>query len=206
MNNMNTIVTIMIIMPPLYPQYIGSQLPLLNPRTDARTNLLDAITCATAYFTPPHVQLQEVCVCFGGLLLRGNRAQKVDSMMYRAFASPTMPPLATLGVEVQWNRNDLLQPEGSYRPRFKLYVFILLACTACASSSHGHHPQGFQRHPHPHCSRLRSQAGLWGFGGTGRQRRCARILWCGQHARPAATGMAHISQAAAQKGVVRLPG
>lgn len=108
----------------------GSQLPLLNPRTDARTNLLDAITCATAYFTPPHIQLQEVCVCFGGLLLRGNRAQKVDSMMYRAFASPTMAPLATLGVEVQWNKGSLLQPEGTYRPRFKLYA-CFVTCSVC---------------------------------------------------------------------------
>ncbi len=104
----------------------GSQLPLLNPRTDARTNLLDAITCATAYFSPPHVNLQEVCICFGGLLLRGNRAQKVDSMVYRAFQSPTMPPLATLGVDVQWNTRGLLVPEGTYRPRFKLYVVCVL--------------------------------------------------------------------------------
>ena len=33
----------------------GSQLPLAKPRSDARQNLIDAITCATSYFSPPHV-------------------------------------------------------------------------------------------------------------------------------------------------------
>ncbi|DBA87625.1 TPA: hypothetical protein ACH3X1_004640 [Trebouxia sp. C0004] len=32
----------------------GSQLPLAKPRSDARQNLIDAITCATSYFNPPH--------------------------------------------------------------------------------------------------------------------------------------------------------
>ena len=55
----------------------GSQLPLLEPRSDARQNLIDSITCATASFTPPHVHLEEVAVCFGGNLMRGNRCRKV---------------------------------------------------------------------------------------------------------------------------------
>lgn len=32
---------------------------------------------ATSAFSPPHVELQEVAVCFGGKLMRGNRTQKV---------------------------------------------------------------------------------------------------------------------------------
>ena len=55
----------------------GSQLPLLEPRSDARQNLIDSITCATASFTPPHVHLEEVAICFGGKLMRGNHARKV---------------------------------------------------------------------------------------------------------------------------------
>ncbi len=54
----------------------GSQLPLAMPRSDARQNLIDSLTCATAFFTPPHVLLQEVAICFGGRLMRGNCAQK----------------------------------------------------------------------------------------------------------------------------------
>ncbi|KAL0051691.1 hypothetical protein WJX82_000327 [Trebouxia sp. C0006] len=98
----------------------GSQLPLAKPRSDARQNLIDAITCATAYFNPPHVQLQEVAVCFGGQLMRGNRAQKVNASNYQAFDSPTYHKLALLGVEVDWQARYLLQVEGGYRPRFGL--------------------------------------------------------------------------------------
>ncbi|GMH34131.1 hypothetical protein BSKO_01965 [Bryopsis sp. KO-2023] len=98
----------------------GSQLPLLMPRSDARQNLIDAITCATAPHTYPYVNVQEVCVCFGGKLLRGNRAQKVNSNSYGAFESSSYPNLATLGVDVDWKSRYLLRVEGVYRPRFKL--------------------------------------------------------------------------------------
>lgn len=98
----------------------GSQLPLAKPRSDARQNLIDSITCATSYFNPPHVQLQEVAVCFGGQLMRGNRAQKVDASNYQAFDSPTYHKLALLGVEVDWQQQYLLQVQGGYRPRFGL--------------------------------------------------------------------------------------
>ena len=62
----------------------GSQLPLQMPRSDARQNLIDSMTCATAYYTPPHTALQEVAVCFGGRLMRGNRTQKVRTSQLRA--------------------------------------------------------------------------------------------------------------------------
>ena len=62
----------------------GSQLPLSMPRTDARQNLVDSITCATVGFMPSlpvgeRVNLQEVAICFGGKLLRANRARKLHS-------------------------------------------------------------------------------------------------------------------------------
>eukprot|EP00873_Tetraselmis_striata_P042011 jgi/Tetstr1/462275/TSEL_007293.t1 len=98
----------------------GSQLPLLMPRSDARQNLIDSVTCATAMFTPPHISLQEVAVCFGGKLMRGNRCQKVNSSSYAAFDSPTYSYLAQLGVDVDWNESALLRNKGVYRPRFKL--------------------------------------------------------------------------------------
>lgn len=98
----------------------GSQLPLVMPRSDARQNLIDTLTCATAGFTPPHVHLNEVGVCFGGVLLRGNRSRKTNASAYQAFSSPTYPPLATLGVDVDWKTDNLLNDRGVYRPRFKL--------------------------------------------------------------------------------------
>ncbi|EFJ50143.1 hypothetical protein VOLCADRAFT_89234 [Volvox carteri f. nagariensis] len=98
----------------------GSQLPLRAPRTDARQNLLDSIQVATSAFSPPHVALQEVAVCFGGKLMRGNRTQKVNSAAYQAFDSLTYPYLATLGIDVDWNTRVLLRVEGAYKPRFEL--------------------------------------------------------------------------------------
>ncbi|KAG2443698.1 hypothetical protein HXX76_002046 [Chlamydomonas incerta] len=98
----------------------GSQLPLRAPRTDARQNLLDSIQVATSASSPPHVELQEVAVCFGGKLMRGNRTQKVNSAAYQAFDSLTYPYLATLGIDVDWNTRYLLRAEGAYKPRFKL--------------------------------------------------------------------------------------
>ncbi|EFN58347.1 hypothetical protein CHLNCDRAFT_142407 [Chlorella variabilis] len=98
----------------------GSQLPLALPRSDARQNLLDSLCCATAAFSPPHVHLQEVALCFGGRLMRGNRSQKTNSSAYQAFDSPNYPYLAQMGVDVSWNSRALLNVDTVYRPRFNL--------------------------------------------------------------------------------------
>ena len=63
------------------------------PRSDARQNLIDSLTCATAFFTPPHVALQEVAICFGGRLMRGNRTQKVTACTHRAHSQVSNPVL-----------------------------------------------------------------------------------------------------------------
>ena len=94
----------------------GSTLPLAKIRSDARQNLIDSICCCTT----TEVQLKEVCICFGGVLLRGNRARKVNSSLYSAFESPGYPPLARLGVSIEWNVECLLSNVGVYRPRFAL--------------------------------------------------------------------------------------
>jgi L-asparaginase len=78
-------------------------------RSDARQNLIDSLTCATAVHNPPHVLLCEVCICFGGKLFRGNRARKTNSSTYDAFSSPSYPHLAKLGVDVDWNEIALLR-------------------------------------------------------------------------------------------------
>jgi L-asparaginase len=109
----------------------GSQLPLAMPRSDARQNLIDAVTCLTAFFSPPHVHLQEVAVCFGGRLMRGNRVQKTHSSFYQAFDSLNYPYLANLGVDVGWNRRALLQGSGVYRPRFEVPSHACLFAKDC---------------------------------------------------------------------------
>ena len=109
----------------------GSQLPLALPRSDARQNLLDSIACATVGVsicpnTGLPLQLQEVAVCFGGRLMRGNRTRKVHTSSYTAFESPNYSHLAQLGVELEWSSSALLRPTDIlYQPRFKLNPNVL---------------------------------------------------------------------------------
>lgn len=73
----------------------GSQVPLGEVRSDARENLIGALLVAAAG------AVREVSVCFGGLVLRGNRVTKVSSTGFDAFDSPNHPPLARLGVTME---------------------------------------------------------------------------------------------------------
>ena len=98
-----------------------SQLPIERARSDARQNLIDALTCATDGTDA----LREVAVCFGGTLLRASRAQNTSSTEYRVFASPTYPELALLGVDIKWNRAALWRDPEVYRPRFALKTRVI---------------------------------------------------------------------------------
>lgn len=42
------------------------------------------------------------------------------SAIRQAFDSLGYPPLAVLGISVDWNDRFLLKPEGGYKPRFKV--------------------------------------------------------------------------------------
>lgn len=79
----------------------GSQRPLTDVRTDARTNLVDACLLATS-------RIPEVGIAFGSKLLRGCRATKLDAWGMSAFGSPCCPPLAELGVGVNLAPHTLL--------------------------------------------------------------------------------------------------
>ncbi|NRD49568.1 asparaginase domain-containing protein [Corallococcus exiguus] len=70
----------------------GSQIPLSSTLNDALPNLVGAITLAGK-----QPALAEVCIYFDSLLLRGNRAVKVNANQFAAFNSPNYPPLATVG-------------------------------------------------------------------------------------------------------------
>jgi L-asparaginase len=76
--------------------FTGSQRPLLNIRTDARDNLINAVEMA---INGP----VEVSLCFGNKLLRANRAIKFSSTDYVAFESFNFPALANLGVGIDAN-------------------------------------------------------------------------------------------------------
>jgi L-asparaginase type I len=81
----------------------GAQIPLENLRNDALDNLLGALGIAGHYPIP------EVGLFFHHRLLRGNRATKVDAGGLDAFASPNLPPLVDIGIDVDVNW-ELLRP------------------------------------------------------------------------------------------------
>ncbi|MBX7223464.1 MAG: asparaginase [Blastocatellia bacterium] len=82
----------------------GSQIPLCEIRNDARENLITSLIIAANYGIP------EVCIYFGGKLLRGCRSVKVHANGFQAFASPNYPPLGTAGIHIDINWNLVLPP------------------------------------------------------------------------------------------------
>jgi len=72
----------------------GSQIPVARTRSDGRQNFIGALEVAT------RSDLPEVSLLFGELLLRGNRATKIDASGLDAFDSPRFPPLAEIGIDI----------------------------------------------------------------------------------------------------------
>ena len=89
----------------------GSQIPLGEVRNDARENLITSLLIAANYEIP------EVCLYFGGKLLRGCRSTKVSADGFAAFDSPNFPPLGTAGIdiEVSWNLVRKSNGQGALR-------------------------------------------------------------------------------------------
>lgn len=79
----------------------GSQIPLCKVRNDARENLITSMIIAAEYHIP------EVCIYFGGKLIRGNRSTKVSSDTMIAFDSPNYEPLAEAGVNITVNQKRI---------------------------------------------------------------------------------------------------
>jgi L-asparaginase len=92
----------------------GSQIPLAQLRNDALDNLVTAMLLAA------NPSISEVCICFNGRLLRGNRSVKVSSSGFDAFDSPSFPWLAKVGIEIEL-QPSLLLPAGI--PDFRLASF-----------------------------------------------------------------------------------
>lgn len=108
--------------------FTGAQIPIGATRSDARENLITAIemACKTENGVP---LINEVCLYFNFILMRGNRAQKIRSSTFGAFESENYPPLAESGVEIDYfvsrlkphNPNETI----SYKHHFDPNVVVL---------------------------------------------------------------------------------
>ncbi len=101
----------------------GAQLPIGEPRSDARENLITSLEMAS------HRSVAEVCIYFDYQLLRGNRSKKVESEHFDAFESGNYPPLATAGVKIDYNISAIHSPDKNEKlrlfKRFDTSVSIL---------------------------------------------------------------------------------
>lgn len=105
----------------------GSQLPIDILRTDGKENLLTAIELAAAKDAQGRARVPEVCVFFERKLLRGNRVTKADAEQFDAFCSYNCQPLATVGININYNDSLIHHPEPDepFRPQSDTYNGIL---------------------------------------------------------------------------------
>lgn len=85
----------------------GSQRPLVEARSDARQNLVDAVLLAT-------LAVPEVAIVMHSRAIRGVRATKKDAWGFDAFDSPHLAPLVELGIDVEVAPHVL--PPGELAP------------------------------------------------------------------------------------------
>ncbi|WP_415032960.1 asparaginase [Azonexus sp.] len=108
--------------------FTGAQIPLSNAGgkqiSDAPANLRLALTAAR------QPQLKEVCIAFGGQLLRGNRARKIGAQDFVAFVSPNYPVLGRqdeAGKQVFHVEHFLSEkPQNFCIPRFLPHALAVL--------------------------------------------------------------------------------
>ncbi len=86
----------------------GSQIPIGGIRSDAHDNIISAAIVAA------QGKCREVCLCFGGVLLRGNRSTKISADEMIAFDSPNYPHLANLGIDIRYNDMAISSAGGEF--------------------------------------------------------------------------------------------
>ncbi|MDE5899984.1 MAG: asparaginase [Muribaculaceae bacterium] len=91
----------------------GSQLPIGEVRTDGEENLITALQIAAAVNQDGLPTVQEVAILFENYLWRGNRATKMSADNFNAFKSNNYPPLAKIGLGINFNDESMLHNVGS---------------------------------------------------------------------------------------------
>lgn len=95
----------------------GAQIPLDELRSDGKDNLVTSVIIASQKV------VNEVCLCFGTKLLRGNRSTKISADNLVAFDSPNYPHLADIGIDIKYNYDALKKPSATRRSLCKFSHF-----------------------------------------------------------------------------------
>ena len=92
--------------------FTGSQIPIGVLRTDGRENLITAIEIASATTTEGLPMVPEVTLYFQNRLYRANRTTKHDAEALSAFDSSNYPPIAEVGVNIDYRHALIHRPSG----------------------------------------------------------------------------------------------
>ena len=87
--------------------FVGAQIPLYERTSDGEKNLLDGV------FYACQDSLIGVYIAFGGRLLQGNRARKVDSDRFTAFITPHFAALVDETAGITWEADPILSLPSS---------------------------------------------------------------------------------------------
>jgi len=90
----------------------GSQLPIGTIRTDGKENLITSIEIAIDKKNKKSI-INEVSVCFGNKLYRGNRISKINAEYFNAFSSENYPALAEIGINIRYKPNYFLKSNSN---------------------------------------------------------------------------------------------
>ena len=102
--------------------FTGSQIPIGEIRTDGKENLITAVEIAGSKIEGKSI-IPEVAVYFHNNLFRGNRTTKFSSESLDAFKSNNYPPLATVGIDINYNFPYIKKSE-SYSPTLRIHTDI----------------------------------------------------------------------------------
>ncbi|HDP95039.1 MAG TPA: asparaginase [Candidatus Aminicenantes bacterium] len=91
--------------PPFPVILTGAQKPLSEIRSDARSNLINAVELALS-------EIRETAILFDHRLMRGNRTVKSHINHFDAFSSPNYPLLARVGMDIEIYHRNLLSTAG----------------------------------------------------------------------------------------------
>lgn len=91
----------------------GSQLPIGEVRTDGEENLITALQIVASVEADGRPTVREVAILFEDFLWRGCRASKRSADNFNAFESSNYPPLARIGLDIEFDRKVLANPDST---------------------------------------------------------------------------------------------